>query len=296
MAALQQMLAAPSAYNADEAEATFNRLNARLDDSFALEKEALDGTMATRGLHDSTIAATELGRLGNRQAQAKADLAGQVHENMVRDLAAARRDAVAAGMAFDQNDTAANLAAFQANEAARSGAVDRAVTEFGARQGAYEFDRTLQESAAERALRAALGAQSNNIDLMRLGLDRDELAMRGRQFDSELDFRRGESEADRTFRREELTSRNDQFLKDLEFRAKQGDTTALLSLANLLGVDKLGKGALDSLISRFGGGVISGGAGSPSIPSGYNPPNPFSPPTGQPYSNTPYGFNPNEPY
>jgi hypothetical protein len=73
-----ESLAKPSAYDSDQALATFNRLNSQLSEGFGVERQRIAEEMTRRGVGDSTIHGGRLGDVAIQQARAQSDLAGQI--------------------------------------------------------------------------------------------------------------------------------------------------------------------------------------------------------------------------
>lgn len=77
---IMSSLANPSAYGADEAQKTFDRLNSRLSEGYDVERQKIKEEMARRGLSDSTIYGGRLGDVAIQQGRAQSDLAEQIAE------------------------------------------------------------------------------------------------------------------------------------------------------------------------------------------------------------------------
>lgn len=94
----------PGAYGAPQAMETFNRLNAALAEQFGVQRRALDGQSARRGIYDSSVAVGQLGDLGVQQARAQSDLAGQIAERAALSNQADRASAIGQSLQLGQMD------------------------------------------------------------------------------------------------------------------------------------------------------------------------------------------------
>lgn len=115
---LLDSLANPSAYNSDQAKATFDRLNQGLSEGFDVERQKIREEMARRGLGDSTIYGGRLGDVAIQQARAQSDLAGQIAQDQAKSYASDRANAIAQALGYNQSQQGQNLANFQANQGA----------------------------------------------------------------------------------------------------------------------------------------------------------------------------------
>lgn len=116
-------LANPSAYDSKLLQDNFKTLGAGLDESYGLDRKAIDDQMARRGLFDSTEA---VGRLGDSQIQhdrAKSTLAQNLLTDQAHTLSADR--SAASGAANAEATTGANI--FNTNENARQGRINQAM-------------------------------------------------------------------------------------------------------------------------------------------------------------------------
>ena len=98
MQQVMSMLQDPTQGLNDAAASNFDRQNRTLDRDFSSLREGLNENMAARGLDASTVAATKLGELGARQAEAQADVSARIQEQLIRDRSAAMNSAINAAM------------------------------------------------------------------------------------------------------------------------------------------------------------------------------------------------------
>lgn len=93
----------PSRYDSQQAQDTFNRLNATLTQGFKTQRQLDDEEMARRGLFSSTIAQGRMGDRDIQMARAQSDLAGQIAERQASTYQTDLASAIAQAMGYGQN-------------------------------------------------------------------------------------------------------------------------------------------------------------------------------------------------
>jgi hypothetical protein len=152
----------------EAAQSNFDRQNRVLGREFTELREGLNENMAARGLDASTIAATGLGQLGARQADAQSDLAARVQEKLINDRATAMQAAIQSAMGLRGQEADLQKDEYVINE----------------NTGELEFRRGLDTSRL--ALDTELGRGNLQLGQDRLGLDRDRFGFD--QFTDARDF------------------------------------------------------------------------------------------------------------
>ena len=95
---VMQMLADPTQGLNEAAMSNFDRQQRLIGQNFADTRERLNENLAARGLDASTIAASGLSRLEERQGQALTDSSTQIQEQLLRDRNAALNNAIQSAM------------------------------------------------------------------------------------------------------------------------------------------------------------------------------------------------------
>lgn len=95
---------------AEAAQSQIQRQQRALDQQFADSRSSLNENLAARGLDASTIAASGLSRLAERQGQATADMVAQIEEQTNREKGAQLQQAIANAMGLRGQDLSAEQA------------------------------------------------------------------------------------------------------------------------------------------------------------------------------------------
>jgi hypothetical protein len=191
MQQVMALLADPTQGLNEAAQSNFDRNNRVLGREFTELREGLNENMAARGLDASTIAATGLGQLGARQAEAQGDLAARIQEQLIRDRSSAMNSAITAALGL------------------RGQEIDIGKDEYVINRdtGELEWNRDFKEDRADAE--DSRFDRSFGLDVQRFGLDKDKF---GWQQSTDLrDFNYGVGRDDK----------NDQF-RDREFDWRQG--------------------------------------------------------------------------
>lgn len=166
---VMQLLNDPTQGLNEAAQSNFDRQNRVIGREFTDLRENLNENMAARGLDASTIAATKLGDLGARQAEAQADLAARIQEKLITDRATAMNSAIQAAMGLRGQEADLEKDLFTVN---------RDTGELEWRRG-FDMKKLEQEGAQfgqRLALDGELGRGNLALGQQRLGFDmrRDE--------------------------------------------------------------------------------------------------------------------------
>lgn len=103
---LMSLLQKPSAYDSDQAKATFERLRQGLDEGYGVDQQKLREEMARRGLGDSTVYGGRLGDLSVQHGRDLSNLAGQITEDQAKTSATDRSNAIATALGFTNSQNA----------------------------------------------------------------------------------------------------------------------------------------------------------------------------------------------
>lgn len=182
----------------EAAQSNFDRLNRGLGREFEELRSGLNENMAARGLDASTIAATELGRLGGRQAEAQSDLAARIQEQLIRDRSSAMNNAINAAMGLRGQEMD----------------IDRDQFVINRDTGELEFRRGLDTQRL--SLDAELGRGNLQLGRDRLGLDRDRFGYDQFRDNREFDYRAGRDNINDQFRSDEFDWRRSTDARDFE--------------------------------------------------------------------------------
>jgi hypothetical protein len=182
----------------EAAQSNFDRLNRGLGREFTELREGLNENMAARGLDASTIAATELGRLGGRQAEAQSDLAARIQEQLIRDRSSAMNNAINAAMGLRGQEMD----------------IDRDQFVINRDTGELEFRRGLDTQRL--SLDAELGRGNLQLGQDRLGLDRDRFGWDQSRDLRDFDYRAGRDTINDRFRSDEFDWRRSTDARDFE--------------------------------------------------------------------------------
>lgn len=153
MQQVMQLLNDPTQGLNEAAQSNFDRQNRVLGREFTTLREGLNENMAARGLDASTIAATRLGDLGARQAEAQADVAARIQEKLISDRAAAMQAAIQSAMGL------------------RGQEFDMDSREFELNRGVLESDRNFGLANQRFGLDQELGRGNLALGNQRLALD-----------------------------------------------------------------------------------------------------------------------------
>lgn len=160
----------------EAAQSNFDRQARGMDREFTTLREGLNENMAARGLDASTIAATKLGDLGARQAEAMSDMGARVQEQLVRDRSAAMQNAIQSAMGLRGQDAELDQMLWSRSDADRRFGLDQTL-------GLGNLDINRQNLALSRD---RFGYdQARDERNFNYGVDRDTRndAFRDRQFD-----------------------------------------------------------------------------------------------------------------
>lgn len=148
----------------EAAQSNFDRNNRVIGREFGTLREGLNENMAARGLDASTIAATKLGDLGARQAEAQADLAARVQEKLINDRASAMNNALNAALGLRGQEIEKEKDLFTVNRDTGEMGWRRAFDTKKMEMEGSQFDRRL-------GLDAELGRGNLGLAQQRLGFD-----------------------------------------------------------------------------------------------------------------------------
>ncbi|MFN8996010.1 MAG: hypothetical protein ACK5X3_20415 [Pseudomonadota bacterium] len=189
----------------EAAQSNFDRQNRVLDREFSTLRDNLNENMAARGLDASTIAATRLGELGARQAEAQADVSARIQEQLIRDRAGAMQSAINSALGLRGQEADLGQQEFVLNR-------DTGEMEWRRNFDASQSDRQADQFDRRLGLDTELGRGNLAINQQQLGLARDRFG-----FDQQRDAR------DFGYQQERDT-RNDAF-RDREFDWRQSTDT-----------------------------------------------------------------------
>jgi hypothetical protein len=170
MQQVMALLADPTQGLNDAAQSNFDRNNRVLGREFTELREGLNENMAARGLDASTIAATGLGQLGARQAEAQGDLAARIQEQLIRDRSSAMNNAINAAMGLRGQEIEIGRDEYTINRDTGQMGWDRGFKENRAAAEDMRFDKTF------------------GLDEKRFGLDQDKFGWQ--RSTDERDFNR----------------------------------------------------------------------------------------------------------
>jgi hypothetical protein len=185
----------------EAAQSNFDRQNRVLGREFGELRENLNENMAARGLDASTIAATGLGQLGARQADAQGDLAARVQEKLINDRAAAMNSAINAAMGLRGQEMEMEKDEYVINE----------------NTGELEFRRGLDTNRFN--LDAELGRGNLALGRDRLGLDRDKFGWEKDIDLRDFDYKVGRDTKNDAFRDNEFDWRKNIDQRDFDYGA-----------------------------------------------------------------------------
>lgn len=204
---LQQVLAQladPTQGLNEAAQSNFDRQNRTLGREFGELREGLNENMAARGLDASTIAASRLGQLGERQAEAQTDMGARVQEQLVRDRAAAMQSAIASAMGLRGQEFDMDMGTFVTNR-------DTQDMEFRRNLAGQQFGLDSELGRGRLALDGELGRGNLALNRDRLGFD---VGRDTRNFDYQV----GRDGVDDQFRDDEFDFRRSTDARDFDFR------------------------------------------------------------------------------
>lgn len=204
---VMQMLADPTAGLNEAAMSNFDRQQRQIGQQFADTRDSLNENLAARGLDSSTIAASGLSRLAERQGQAMADSSAQIQEQLIRDRSAALNNALNAAMGLRGQEMTLDQNLWQRSDADRRFGLDQTL-------GLGNLDINRQNLALNRD-RFGFEQQRDTRDF-EYGKTRDAAndAFRNKEFD----YRKGVDERDFTYRQGRDTVADAQFNKNFDYR------------------------------------------------------------------------------
>ncbi|MCA2991941.1 hypothetical protein [Gemmatimonas sp.] len=188
----------------EAAQSNFDRNNRVLGREFSTLRNDLNENMAARGLDASTIAATKLGELGSRQAEAQADLAARIQEKLITDRAGAMNSAIQAAMGLRGQEAGLERDEFTVNR-------DTGELEFQRGMGVRRLDQDAQQFAQRLALDSELGRGN-------LALNRDRFAFDQNRDTRDFGYQQSRDAVNDRFRNDEFDWRRQTDQRDFDWR------------------------------------------------------------------------------
>lgn len=189
---IMQMLADPTQGLNEAAMSNFDRQQRLIGQQFADTRESLNENLAARGLDASTIAASGLSRLEERQGQALTDSSTQIQEQLLRDRNAALNNAIQSAMGLRGQEITLDQNLWDRGNADRN------------------FD-----------LQAELGRGNLDINRQNLGLQRDRFGYEKTRDDRNFNYQVGRDTTNDAFRDKEFGWRQGVDQRDYDYRAGQ---------------------------------------------------------------------------
>jgi hypothetical protein len=177
----------------EAAQSNFDRNNRTLGREFETLREGLNENMAARGLDASTIAATKLGELGSRQAEAQGDLAARIQEKLINDRASAMNNAINAAMGLRGQEIGIGKDEYTINRDT----------------GELEWNRNFKEDRA--------AAEDMRFDKT-FGLDREKFDWTKGVDLRDFDYKVGRDQSNDQFRDDEFDWRKSTDTRDFDYR------------------------------------------------------------------------------
>ena len=190
---LSKLMANPSSYNTDAMRREYDRSASQIDDQTTLAMRSLEGEMARRGLHDSSIAGDRTRGLIYQQRDAKTNLADSLLQKLAETQSSDLRSAIGLGMTADQNLFDRGIAqqgldlqgrGLGLQEQQLLNAIKNSDRSFAETQRQFDTGTLLDRdrmAEARRQFDAGYG-----LDQQRFGLSQQEVADRRAQFEQQM--------------------------------------------------------------------------------------------------------------